>query len=512
MKSIKLPDLRIEKTFFKFWMGISFVFHTLAAYFSVGYHSADEQFQILEFLSHKLSGLPPLAQLPVEFPERMRPFTQVGLYWVVVKVSQFLGIDNPFTWAFLIRLLTSWIGWLSIVALGYCCLNWFKEAKTRRFSILALALLWCLPALHSRPSSESLGGSAFVLAFSLVLLKMARPIRARLWEWIPIGMIFGLSFESRFQMGLMIAGFFGWWILASKIKLQDRLITASTCLSGLLIFILIGRWIDHWGYGDWSLSPVNYFGYNIVRGEVSRYGQAPWWDLFRMSFTESWPFIGLALAISAIVAWVRNPEHPITWSHVPFFFVHEWIAHKELRFFFPIASAGPLLVTLSLYSKKARRLFSISPAAWAWLKWPWYFLLVNNCLALVMFSVTPIARTVQYYEAVYDRLPPAPEKFILYTKGRDPFEVLGTPIYFYRPVQLEVRHFDQYSELATQSQQSSGTFWLFSPGFDAPSELATVLPQCQRSFRTLPSWVQYFNYMDWISRANVWSLYRCSAS
>ena len=156
------------KKFLKRWMAVSLALHLVTAYFSVGYHSADEYFQILEFLNFKLGGTP-LSDLAVEFGERMRPWTQPFIYWCLVKVWQALGIDSPFTWATSFRLLTSLIGWLSLLALAWRAREWFsKNERAWRFCVRAAALLWFLPALHARPSSESLAGSAFLIGLALV--------------------------------------------------------------------------------------------------------------------------------------------------------------------------------------------------------------------------------------------------------------------------------------------------------------------------------------------------------
>ncbi len=68
------------------WMGISLICHLLATWLSVGHHSVDEYFQILEFLSYK-RGLTPAYDLPVEFHEKMRPWLQPFLYGQLPRAS-----------------------------------------------------------------------------------------------------------------------------------------------------------------------------------------------------------------------------------------------------------------------------------------------------------------------------------------------------------------------------------------------------------------------------------------
>jgi len=264
----------------------------------------------------------------------------------------------------------------------------------------------------------------------------------------------------------------------------------------------------------------------LIRGEVNRYTHLPWWDFLRMSFTESWPFLGLVVSLGSLVAWVRHPLSLLTWSQVPFFVVHEFIAHKELRFFFPIAMAAPVLLVMAIYN---RRTGTLDP--WfTWLgsslkKWPrspawaryfgapfWYFLILNNLIALAVLAVLPFARNVQFYQYLSQETEKQGEQqFVLFTLERDPFEVLGSNTYFYRPKNLVVQKAG-FSELNTKLQQE-GELWLFLTRFELPSELpenAQDLQQsCRPVFRTLPVWIKKLNIGGWVERAQTWSLFHC---
>ena len=487
--------------FLKRWLGVSLLFHLLAAFCSIGYQAADEQFQILEFLSYKL-GQVPVKDLAVEFPERMRPWIQPGIYFLLTKVFQTLGVATPPFLAMAFRVFTGVLGWMSAVALAECSLLWFSDKRTQRFAILTAALIWYFPVLHVRPSSESLGGSAFVLGLCL-LFHSWKTRKNNVWIWLLGGGLLGLGFEARFQIGLMIFGAALWFLIVAKLPLRKFLIVGG----GFLLVFLVGRLVDRWGYGDWNFSPWNYFTYNILRGEVSRYGQAPWWDIFRMSITESWPILGIGMAFCAVVAWIRHPLHLLTWASVPFFIIHECIAHKEYRFFFPIASLGPVLLILSLVSSKTLRLPSFPKKGWPRPVAAVFvgFLILNNTVGLFALSTVALSRTIQYQEAVFHYRPQDSANFRLYTQNRDPFEILGTPTHFYRPADLEVLRFQRPEELT----QVNRPFWLFDPHFTLDAQTKQMLPFCHQLFRTVPEWVQYLNWNHWLDRTNVWALYRC---
>lgn len=505
----ELEDSTEERQFLVRCLGVSLVLHLITAWFSVGYHFADEQFQILEFISYKL-GVAPAANLATEFREQMRPWMQPAIYWSIVQVLKKIGIENPFHWAFAFRVFTGLLGWLGLWTLALASRSWFPDLRARRFVMAAMTWMWFLPALHIRPSSESMGASAFLLGFGWACLKLRK--RGEGWAWALAGALFGLSFEARFQMGLMILGFYAWLLVFGRGELGSRkeLVKAiGFCTLGLGTVIGLGRIADFWGYGVWVFTPYNYFSYNLIRGEISQYGNAPWWDVFRMSFTESWPFLGLGVAICSIVAWIRHPKHPLTWSQVPFFLAHEWIGHKELRFFFPIAAAAPLLVTLCFYSGRTSQWIRIPESLWKWLRWPWDFLLLNNGVALLVLAMLPVSRTILFYEGIYQRIPSGPEKTEFFYYPRDPFHILGNPIYFYPSQHLDSKEVRSFQDLAGSIPGRTKTFWLAYLGFEVPAEVRQLLPLCRKEYQSLPGISKKVNFGNWLERANAWSLYKC---
>jgi phosphatidylinositol glycan class B len=498
------------------WMGLSLVFHVIASWYSVGHHSVDEYFQILEFLNYRRGGTPDY-DLAVEFHEKMRPWMQPFLYAQLIRLMEALGIQSPFAWTAAMRFLTGLLGWAASVGLAIRAREWFRDSpQAQKFCVYALALMWFLPALHVRPSSEGLTGSAFLVG--LVLLTSAQLGVA---QALAGGALLGLSFEARFQTGFMIAGllaWMGWKAWAARAPRQHVRPLIAT-VAGLALVIALGRWIDRWGYGEWVLSPLRYVDYNLLRGEVNRYGQSPPWDVFRMAFTESWPFLGLTLAIANVVAWIRHPRHPLTWSYVPFFLVHIAIAHKELRFFFPIAVGGPVLLTMALTSagRPGQPMSFLNPGRVMrpWIgtptRWYWRFLLINNFVALAALLMMPFARPVEFYRRVWDLIPAGTQRFEILFRGTDPYHLLGNPVYFYRPPALVTQRLERYEDLAPRLQ-SGETLWVFEPRFELPDEGRAFARQCTPAVRSLPSWVVYLNFNGWLARAHAWTLFECKSS
>lgn len=514
-------DEPIWKKFLIQWMGLSLIFHIITAYFSIGHHSADEYFQILEFLSFKL-GKTPAHHLPTEFREHMRPWLQPWMYWCVTRLWQFLGIYNPFTWAMTYREISGIIGWLSTFLMAVCSRFWFDDPKIRKFAVLSLALIWFFPVLHARPSSENLGGSTFLIALCLMTLGGRFHSQWKYKSLVSIisGILLGFSFEFRFQMGLMIAGFLAWIFIFGQKKYHLNVRQFAFIILGLALSFGLGRAIDYWGYGQWVFSPWNYCEFNLIRGEVSKYGTAPWWDIFRMSMTETWPILGFLLAMATVVAWIRHPLHILTWSQIPFFLVHEMIAHKEGRFYFPIGLAGPILLALSIYFPSGY--FSSNSRSWpkifgskiyTILIWVWKFLVFNNLIALFALMFLPFARTVQFYQGVYENIPPGTREFKLYTLDRDPYILLGNPIFFFRPLQLTVHKTSSYLELKETilRETQSEPLWLFDTHFRLPDTAQVIAPYCEVVYQIFPPQIEKFNWGNWLERTLTWTLYRCQA-
>lgn len=427
------------------WLSFSLATHLICSYFSVGYHSIDEQFQILEFLSFKL-GRVPTADLSMEFFEQLRSWVQPAFYYGVVRALEWFGVESPFVWSWVFRLFSALVGWMSLVAMGICSFVWFKNSRAQSFCLAAIGLLWFLPALHARPSSEGLGGSFFVIGLCLTYLitlpKGTLPeswslLRTDAWVSGVAGLLFGLSFECRFQMAVMIFGVLLWVLVFKKARISQLI----SCAVGFFTIFILGRWADAWGYGVWTFSPWFYFKYNILDGKVAGFGESPWWEIFRISLTESWPPLGLLMLISMLIAWLRHPRHVLTWAQVPFFVVHEWISHKELRFFFPLLSAGPVIVTLCLDSVD-RVWLNFLRSTSSRLRWIFYGILgliaIDYAIVFIVMIFAPATRTVLLFKILYEKRLNHPKMETVFTLDRDPYTVFGTPTYFYKPKDLEI--------------------------------------------------------------------------
>ncbi|HVH47312.1 MAG TPA: hypothetical protein VM925_33485 [Labilithrix sp.] len=346
------PALRWGDRFVRAHLAVLLVTTCVTAWFSYAYFHNDEYFQVLEYTRSKL-GHVDLRLMPWEYGQRMRPWLQPFLYWLVGRGLLTIGVHDIFVLAFVCRLLT---GLANVLALGLflrTTLPWMKTDDEKRVHVRVVTLLGFLPYLFVRTSSESGSMGALTAAFAL-LLEGAEPADdARGWSvpalWSPLrnilaGFLFGIAFELRFQTAFFALGIVAWLALVGRSSLRAL---AGIALGGAFA-LACGALVDRWGYGAWSFPPWTYFQANVLDGAAGLFGSDPPFAYFWMLPANVFMPVVIALLALAILAWVRCPRHPVTWATLPFFVVHNLIAHKEERFLFPMAVVSTALVTMAL--------------------------------------------------------------------------------------------------------------------------------------------------------------------
>ena len=492
--------------------------HVIAAFFSAGWYHTDEHFQILEFLNYKL-GLTPITALPIEFSQKIRPWFQSTLYLVILKPLIAVGDVNPLHWVFIIRLFSALVGWFSLCGLALLARRWIVNPKLQRVAILLCGTLYFLPAFHARHSSENLSGSVFYIGFALLFLGESALVNAKSFQKLlcafGLGLLFGASFEIRYQVGFLVAGVYMYWLFSRK----HEFAFLATMFSGTIVMIGLVTVLDHWGYGTWTFAPWNYFHYNLILNHVSDVDTHPAWDFFRSSFTETFPPLGTLLLSAAVLSWISKPLHPLTWGTFPLFLVHTIIGHKELRFLFPIAHAAPLLAVMFLdtdglfYRYASQHFTNVNTKLWMPpLKWCCYILYFLNLIALVGCTFLPVWMPARFYEGVYPLAKGYAKLQILY-KDKDPYEILGIPLYFYRPRNLVEEHISSFEELENRVKQNHGPVWYFQVGDELPQDPGPLGQQCTLEVESLPGLLTKLiriPSLHWAThRITNWTLYKC---
>ena len=209
----------------------------VAAYFSQGFNQFDEHTQVMEFGGYKL-GMTGEKNLSWEFASRMRPAIQPAMVYMAHKVMGVFGVDSPFTIAFLLRLFSAALSFLSIHLLIRAFYDTIESAKLKLAFVALSFLLWFSVFNSVRFSSENMAGRLFVIAFALFFIwKNPNPK-----QYLLMGVILGLSFLFRYQNAFLMVGWLAWLLFINKSKFSNLVFTAF----GIVLMFVLGIFIDKW--------------------------------------------------------------------------------------------------------------------------------------------------------------------------------------------------------------------------------------------------------------------------
>jgi GPI mannosyltransferase 3 len=472
----------------------------VAAWFSVGYHHPDEHFQVLEFSNHRL-GLSPAADLPWEFAARIRPALQPFVAYCLSVFLQKAGVYNPFTVAFILRLVMGILTWWVVCRVVALLLPELKTSAGKKAFVWCSFLLWFVPYIGVRFSAENIAGLLFMLALTVVL-PLDKHTNRRAGHFFIAGVLLGISLFIRVQMVFALAAFVVWALYYRKWAISGWVLAAAGGLAAVGICVCIDRWF----YGAWLFSPYNYFHANVVEHIASRYGVYPVWYYFTEFINIAVPPISLALLPLFFYGMWLKKNHPFSWISTVFILGHCMPAHKEFRFLFPMmlpfiffACAG-FDVFISKYADRPSGL----PR---WLRASVRVFIALNCILLAIKAFSPAYEPISYLEAVYRYA--KNEKIILVADDKSPYRLNELEINFYKSPNVELKMIGRPGELASVIESSSGRPVLFL------SKMFTADPlikgcNTRRVFCLIPGWMSYFNFADWESRSYIWVLYRVS--
>ena len=478
---------RAERRFLARWMALGLLLILVAAIRSEGFFAADEHFQVLEFAGAKL-GRTPWSALPWEYQYRMRPWLQPALYTLGARGLAALGVEDPFAWALAFRLVSGLTAWLGLVGLALCCGRWFAAAAERRLAIRALVLTYFVPFLSVRTSAESSSTSCIVLALCLIVL---RGNAAGPGVDLLAGALLGLACGLRYPAAVVVASILAWMTSFGRAPAR-RL---GWVLLGIVSVLALAVAVDRWGYGQWTLAVWNYARRNFGEDRAAlEFGALPWYGyLFVLSRGPFGP-LNLLLAGVCVVAWVRHPRHLLTWTTAPLALVQCAIAHKEVRFLFPIAMLSPLLLVLACGATLRRRWMRVLAGAG----------LAYDLVALAALCLLPAASQVSFLRFASHRFPDGLEAFD--ATSRSPWVRGGLTMHFYGPPSPGLQSWP-----GVEAVRARGTprFQLVASSWEPLPPVDPYL--CRPVYRSVPGWVSRWG---WPRAAGIpppaWDLYRCS--
>jgi phosphatidylinositol glycan class B len=502
----------IWRRFVTRWSLVSLLLIAVVCHFSYDFFQFDEYYQITEFVSYKL-GITPESALPWEYNAEMRPWLQPAVYYVAARELNRLGVENPFTIAEVFRAMSGVCAWAALVSLMLAANVLFEDDSRRRPMVVVLAVLFILPYLAARTSSEAMSGNLFSLGFSTLVLGSASVDRQRRIiapiAALVAGICFGLAFECRYQIAFAVLGVVGWFVCFSGESRWRTLGKLALLSCGVLLAVTAGTAADCWGYGHWVLTPWVYFRENILHSQANRFGTKPaWWYLIGMNTNPLAP-LTLLWTVAIFAMWARHPKHVITWATFAFCLVHCLVAHKEPRFLFPIAQITAFAFILGL----APRPGELHPPKW--LNWLWerrrsrwaMALYAVNFVGLASMGLGAKQPCLIVQKLIFDRNRDGCYVYVLGKETQNAYSNMGLDMYFYRPPGFQLFRLDGYDELDALLRAGPKKFLLITDHVQKLPEQDLFVPQAELLFRSYPPWVENFNISNWLQRSRHFSLY-----
>lgn len=468
----------------------------LAAWCTIGYHHPDEHFQIWEFANYKLGNIPAI-DLPWEFPAQMRPGLQPFIAYCMVVAAKSIGISNPFVQVFLMRLLCGaaalfvywkWSEWLE---------RDFKNPNTVRWMRIGLLFFWLMPYLNVRFSSENTSAISFFGGLLLLLQQLESQKNRFSWQLLIAGLLLGLSFFFRYQIAFAGLGL-GAWLVFQK---RPGLLSWTALALGALLAVGTGVITDFWLYGEWVCAPYNYFFSNIMEGKAANFGVSPfWWYLTEMPIALVPPLSLVLLVWCAMGIW-QKPLHVLAWCVVPFVVAHSMVAHKEVRFLFPMALPFFFFVAAGWEVSKEKI------ETKSWMDKAWRLLLWVNAIVLIFRILIPAKEMAAYNKFLWDWYTEHPNSKVYFVK-KEPkkYYPLNMPFYDH-PGQQQL---DWYTDQRYQNDTTAlkpGDLMFFMEVVSPPPQAPPGF-QLTRMFAYYPDWLLLNNTNDWQGRTRIWAIYR----
>lgn len=301
---------------------------------------ADEVFQTLE-QGHRLAF--GYGMVPWEFRTGARSWLLPGAIGGVMKVLSFCGIGSGAGLAIAMKLFFALLSTLALYAVLRIAYAAGGLASAVLFGLLAVAfpssLLYSSRAMSEVACAPALAWGAWLLwpwglgSVGRGAWRSGRLDATPWWKHAPTlvgaGALFGLAALLRYQTVVLLPVV--WLLVAWRRGLRPSLLAAL----GALVVIGLGGLLDWVTWGKPFAAFVNYMRFNLVENGASQWGVAKRDFYWRTLLSTSGPALWI-LAVGFLVGLRRT--WPVALLALVFAGAHSAIAHKELRFIFPVLS------------------------------------------------------------------------------------------------------------------------------------------------------------------------------
>jgi hypothetical protein len=305
---------------------VACVARMLGAILAPGIHHPDEVFQSLEQAHRVIFGY---GFVPWEFEHGIRSWLLPGAVAAAMRVGLLFG-EGPQAYLTAVQVMLSALG----AAAATCIFLW----TLRLFGLLPALLGAVFPVFAPemvyfapRALTEVVAGHLLVVGLYLALSAPAR------WRIALAGFLLCLSVAIRLQLApaVAIVGLYALWRWPPQ-----RSVTLAG--GGLAAAILWGL-TDWWTWGTPFLSAWQNLRYNVGLGVAAHFGVEPW---FRYPGLLVFVFGGALAAIVPLAVIGARFMPLLVVLMIAIFAPHQAIAHKEIRFLYPLMVLAEALAAL----------------------------------------------------------------------------------------------------------------------------------------------------------------------
>ena len=303
---------------------IGLVLRLISVFFSKGYGMHDDHFLIIEAAQSWIDGSD-VNWLPwnqVNPHPSGHSFFYVGIHYILFSIFDFLGLSNPDTKMYIIRLFHALYS-LLIISFSYKITLKLSNQKVANTVGLLLAILWFMPFFSVRNLVEIVSIPPLLASIWLII----KDDKVSANKYIVAGLIGALAFSIRFQTSLFLAGI--GLVLLYKKEWKATLFYSIGVIGSIII---IQGTIDYFIWGKPFTELTEYINYNLIH--KNEYGSGQWYNYILVLSGLMIPPLGLLLFLAMF-----NIKRKLLIIFIPtilFFVFHSYFPNKQERFIMPI--------------------------------------------------------------------------------------------------------------------------------------------------------------------------------
>lgn len=346
-------------------VGLGALLRLAAAFASPGFAFHDDHFEVVEIAQGWLDG----ARDWLGQPGSWRSLVYPGLHWLIFRLLQGFGVDDPQAKMLVVRLLHA--AWSTVgVLYGVRLAQAVGGPRGARWAGLLLAGFWLAPFTAVRDLAEVVCQPP-LLAGMWLAVRQREARRAR--NLLGAGLWFGLAFTFRFQTAVVPAAL-GLVLLAQR---RPREALALAAGLGITATLLQGGsdWIGH---GRPFSSVLAYLRFNSDPANIAHFPRGPWHQYLGTLAGLLIPPTSLLLLWGFVRSARTAPR--VFWPTLAFLVLHSAYPGKQERFLLPVL---PLVLVLGAVGAAAEAWAPRHPRVWRGL-WVWFWAV--NLVLLAVFT------------------------------------------------------------------------------------------------------------------------------